>query len=216
MDWGNMEFFEYLVYVIPNESHTYDYFLDNFEVLTQPIPRVMWSGKPKGEPFRRIFLFDYGTPFGMTRSIAGEGWYAMGWFGVVIWSSLWGAAMGTIYRRFTNSKQTTMQTACYMIFIPSLIVSYRDGLLSTTLHAAGAYLSPIGLWYMMARGFGVPKAAELREKARKLAEKAGLVGAADPESNLAMAEARRIALLPPAVRRRRAALASLAAPSEEA
>lgn len=205
MDWANMEFFEYLVYVVPEKSGTYDYFLDNFQIFTDPVPRSFWDGKPKGEPFRSIFLFDYGDPVGMTRSIPGEGWYALGWIGVIIWSSLWGAAMGSLYRRFAQSKQTTMQTACYMAFIPSLIIGYRDGALQSVVHSAGVYLAPIGIWYILARGTAVPKADALRKAMlRKLRRQQAQEGEvpAKPEKPEAW--------VPPAVRRRRAHLAALA------
>ncbi len=214
MDWANMEFFEYLVYVIPERSGTYDYFLDNFQIFTDPVPRAFWEGKPKGEPFRSIFLFDYGDPVGMTRSIPGEGWYAFGWIGVIIWSSLWGAAMGDLYRRFALSKQTTMQTACYMAFVPSLIVGYRDGMLQSVVHSAGVYLAPIGVWYLLARGAAVPKADALRKAALRKLRRAlaanpaptSAIEGASPPAAPAIAEPH----IPPAVRRRRAFLQSLA------
>ena len=207
MDWANMEFFEYLVYVVPEKSGTYDYFLDNFQIFTDPIPRVLWEGKPKGEPFRSIFLFDFGDPVGMTRSIPGEGWFALGWLGVIIWSSLWGASMGLLYRRFVESRQTTMQTACYMAFVPGLIIAYRDGALATVVHNAGVYLAPIGIWYLLARGAGVPKADELRKAMLRKLRRQNMQNQQAQEGE---APAKPETWLPPAVRRRRAHLQALA------
>jgi oligosaccharide repeat unit polymerase len=205
MDFANMEYFEYLVYVIPQRSGTYDYFLDNVQVLTEPIPRVLWSGKPVGEPFRRIWLFDYGFPIGMTRSLPGEGWYALGWLGVLIWCGLWGHVLGRIYSRFVAGRQSTFSTAAYMIFLPTLVVGLRDGLLLTLVRQTGVYLTPVVLWYWLARYMGVPMAGRLDAKIRNaartmLARRAPANGAPlrieDPD----------LAKLPPAVRRRRLAL----------
>jgi len=208
MDFGNMEYFEYLVYVVPQKSGTYDYFLDNLQVFTEPVPRILWTGKPIGEPFRRIQLFDYGFPIGMTRSLPGEGWYALGWAGVLIWCGLWGYALGRIYNRFAKGSQTTLATAAYLVFLPILIVALRDGLLLTIVREAGAYLMPIFVWYLIARYNRIPSARTIagllaRKRAR---EQAG--GEAGPLAPGAAPRPGR-AVLPPAVQRRRAALARI-------
>lgn len=223
MDFGNMEFFEYLVYVVPQRSQAYDFFLDNFEVLTAPIPRVLWSGKPIGEPFRRINLFDFGFPIGMTRSLPGEGWYALGWLGVVIWCGLWGGILGRVYRKFAEGRQTTLQTAAYCVFMPSLIAFFRDGELITFVKQLGMFMMPILVWYLVARWFKVQTAAELRaiwrsrmqRDPRRLAS--GAVG--QPDAPVPVMVSRRTKstasvaqMLPPAVRRRREALGQLPGP----
>jgi hypothetical protein len=177
MDFANMEFFEYIVYVVPQRSGTYDFFLDNFQVFTEPVPRVLWTGKPVGEPFRRIWLWDFGKPIGMTRSIPGEGWYALGWLGVVLWSMLWGWGMGKLYQRFVESRQTTLHVASYIIITGFSIVIYRDGQLLTFVRSLGVYLAPVYLWFMLARYMGLPRAAELRRRAVLAARRA--MGAAD-------------------------------------
>lgn len=209
MDWANMEYFEYLVYVIPHKSGTYDYFLDNFQLFTDPVPRIYWTQKPRGEPFRKIFLFNYGNPVGMTRSLPGEGWYALGWFGVVIWSSLWGYITGSVYRRFANSAQTTMQTCSYVMFWAILVLFYRDGMLLTMIHNLGVYLAPVAIWYIFARLFAVPKAAQLRREAKLAARRAEQLSAdadLDPADLAKRKEQSYFAALPAAVRRRRLAM----------
>ncbi|MBC2664452.1 oligosaccharide repeat unit polymerase [Novosphingobium flavum] len=210
MDFGNMEYFEYLVYVVPQRSGTYDYFLDNLQVFTEPVPRILWTGKPIGEPFRQIELFQYGFPIGMTRSLPGEGWYALGWLGVLIWCGLWGYGLGWIYNRFAKGSQTTLATAAYMVFLPILIVALRDGILLTIVREAGAYLMPIFIWHLLARYFGIPSAARITAMlARQRGGQASPVTGAEP----ALAAIR--ADLPPAVRRRRAALAGTSTATPE-
>lgn len=203
MDFGNKEFFEYLVYAIPQRTGTYGYFLNNFQVFTEPVPRKLWPGKPVGEPFRRFYLFEYGNPIGMTRSLPGEGWYSLGWLGVIMWCGLWGHLLGLIYRRFVNSEQTTFQTAFYMVFMPTLVVAFRDGGLITLVKQTGIYFTPIVVWWLLARYMGVPRAKDLAALIAGRASAGGAVAA--PRAAVAAA------LLPPAVQRRRAMLAGDAA-----
>ena len=204
MDFANLEYFEYLVYTIPQRTHTYGYFLDALQVFTEPVPRVLWKNKPVGAPFNRIFLLDYGRAIGMTRSLPGEGWYSLGWLGVVIWCGLWGYTLGWIYRRFVEGPQSTFKTAAYMIFIPILIVAFRDGQLVTVFRQGLFYLAPVVLWFYFAKYLGVPSAALVRAAAaRRLRRSAG----SEPEAAPPLAaQDRASATLPPAVQRRRAAL----------
>ncbi len=216
MDFANLEYFEYLVYAIPQRTQTYSYFLDSLQVFTEPVPRVLWAGKPVGAPFNKIFLFNYGRPIGMTRSLPGEGWFAWGWFGVFIWCSLWGYVLGLIYRKFVEGTQSAFKTAAYMIFVPILIVGYRDGTLVTIFRQGLFYLAPVGLWYLISRYFGVPSAAAMRAAAvrrlrRSAAGDAGGETSPAPSSSPAPPSERpdaALAVLPAAVQRRRAALAS--------
>lgn len=167
MDFGNLEFFEYIVYVIPQRSQTYGYFNDVLQVFTEPVPRVLWKDKPFGAPFQRFSMFDYGFPVGYTRSLPGNGWYAMGWLGVIITCGLWGYVLGLIYRRFVEGTQSTYQVAAYMVFLPILIVAYRDGMIVTVFRQGIFFMAPILLWIWIARFFNAPLAADIH-KARAL------------------------------------------------
>lgn len=203
MDLANLEFFEYIVYVVPQRSQTYGYFNDVLQVFTEPIPRVLWKNKPFGAPFERISLFDYGNPNGMTRSLPGNGWYAFGWLGVVIWCGLCGYLLGLIYRRFVESDQSTFKIAAYLMFLPILIVAYRDGQIVTVFRQGIFFFTPIVLWMLVARYFRVPLARDLRRLAAWRRSSAD-PGAPGPAQAVTAADLR----LPPAVRRRRQLLAA--------
>jgi oligosaccharide repeat unit polymerase len=208
MDIANMEFFEYIVWVVPQRSGTYDYFLNNLQVLTEPIPRVLWPGKPIGSPIPTVRLWDYGSPIGMTSSLPGMGWYSLGWIGVIIWCGLWGYILGAVYRRYWNGDQSTIKTAAYMVLIASLIVSVRDGGLLTIVKQTGAYIAPVFVWFLLAKYMRVPSLGQLRAQAfakmRKARERA-VEGADEPQASAPAPEAA-VANLPAAVRRRRLAL----------
>ena len=208
MDFGNLEYFEFLVYAIPQRTQTYSYFLDSLQVFTEPVPRVLWADKPVGAPFNKIFLFNYGRPVGMTRSLPGEGWYALGWIGVIVWCSLWGYVLGLIYRKFVEGSQSVIKTAAYMIFVPILIIGYRDGTLVTIFRQGLFYLAPVGLWYLIGRYYGVPSAAAMRSAAvRRLRHQAAGDARGEP-SPARLAPDPALSALPAAVQRRRAALAN--------
>ena len=201
MDFANLEYFEYLVYTIPQRTHTYGYFLDSLQVFTEPVPRVLWKNKPVGAPFNRIYLLDFGQAIGMTRSLPGEGWYSFGWLGVVIWCGLWGYVLGLVYRRFVNGPQTTFKTAAYMIFVPILIVAFRDGQLITIFRQGFFYLAPVAFWFYLAHFLGVPSAVVMRAAAAR--RRAGSDSDAAPQPAM---QDRASTALPPAVQRRRALL----------
>jgi len=213
MDYANMEFMEYLVHTIPERSGTYDYFADNLQVFTEPVPRVLWPQKPVGPPIKTINLMDYGFPIGITRSVPGEGWYTLGWVGVFIWCSLYGFVTGTIYRKFVQSQQSAFQTAAFMVFMPSLIVAFRDGMLLTLVRSTGIYMLPILIWYAISRHLGVPSLTAIRSamaeqiRLRRLrAEPQASGTTTSPQPAMSSQEAATWARLPAAVRRRRLAL----------
>lgn len=206
MDLANMEFFEYIVWVVPQRSGTYDYFLNNLQLFTEPIPRVLWPGKPVGPPFPRVQLWDFGYPIGMTASLPGMGWFYLGWLGVIVWCGLWGHATGTLYRRYFQSDQSTMKTAAYMVFVASLVLAYRDGSLISMVKQSGAYLAPIAIWYALARYLQVPSLSQLRAAGRRIVAAQGPLPANGTGTPLE--SPRGGSALPPAVRRRREALAA--------
>lgn len=229
MDFANMEFFEYLVYAVPQRTGTYEYFLDNLQIATEPIPRALWSAKPIGPPIKLFYLFDYGYPIGMTRSLPGEGWTQLGWLGVIIWCGLWGGVLGGIYRRFVLSNQDSFKVMAYFMLMPMLIVVLRDGLLITVFREGIFFFAPILLWKWVSGYLGIPLASEMRVlealRRHKAARLAGAGGApppaveVQPEAPAPFYRRRRqreedvLEHLPPAVARRRRKLAGLPKPS---
>ena len=166
MDLGSLEYVEFLVDKVPRDTRTYEYFVDNLQVATEPIPRVLWPGKPIGQPVRLFYLFDYGYPIGMTRSLPGEGWTQLGLIGVVLWCGLWGGICGAVYNRFARGSQTPLQIAFYAAFLSTLIVFYRDGLFITLLRQGLFFVVPPLLWWLAARATGVADTADLRLRAK--------------------------------------------------
>lgn len=208
MDFANLEFFEYVVYVVPQRSQTYGYFNDVLQVFTEPVPRVLWKDKPFGAPFERFSMFDYGFPVGYTRSLPGNGWYALGWLGVIITCGVWGYLLGLIYRKFVEGPQSTYHVAAYMVFLPILIVAYRDGMMVTVFRQGIFFAAPILLWIWLARSFNAPLAADMRAQlARRQRQTIQSSHTPAPQSaSRTDSPLEPYRHLPPAVRRRRLAL----------
>ena len=166
MDWANLEFFEYVAETVPRKTGTYGYFVDNLQVLTEPIPRKLWPGKPIGPPIRMFNLFDYGKPIGMTYSLPGYGWAQLGYLGVIAWCGLWGWALGRIYAAFARSRQGNFEVAAYFAFLPIFIIAFRDGVVITVLKTGVFYLTPVLVWMLAARALGIPFHAPLGRASR--------------------------------------------------
>lgn len=201
MDFANMEYLEYVIYVVPQRSHSYSYFAETLQLFTEPVPRVLWPGKPIGPPIKFFSMFDYGFPIGATWSLPGVGWMGLGWPGVVFLCGLWGYGLGWIYRRFVESDQSTFKVAAYMCFMPIMVVAFRDGLIVTIFREAIFYLAPVVLWMAIARAFNVPMAADVRAAMARLSRRTGKAALLQPDPLFES--------LPPAVRRRRMALAGI-------
>jgi len=147
MDFANMEMLEFLVQTVPDRTGSYEYFVDQLQIFTEPIPRSLWKDKPVGQPIRFFSLYDYGYPIGITRSLPGEGWMQLGLVGVILWCGLWGWALGTIHDRYVKSRQSPFQTYAYFALLALMVVCYRVGLLLSVLRFGLFAFAPALLWY---------------------------------------------------------------------
>ena len=180
MDAGNLEYFEYLVYAIPQRSGTYGYFLNNLQILTEPIPRALWPDKPIGAPIQMYKLFDYGYPIGMTNSLPGEGWAQLGYLGVALWCGLFGHLWGMAFNGYVKGQQTNFQTITYMFALPISILFFRDGTILTFLKAGFFLFLPLLVVRAVAGLLAIPSAeslagAALRQRQRQLAMQTGKI-----------------------------------------
>ena len=178
MDAGNLEYFEYLVYAIPQRSGTYGYFLNNLQILTEPIPRALWPDKPIGAPIQMYKLFDYGYPIGMTNSLPGEGWAQFGYVGVAMWCGLFGYLWGVAFNSYVKGQQTNFQTITYMFALPISILFFRDGTILTFAKAGFYLFLPLLILRGMVGLLSIPSAealagAALRKRKRQHAIQTG-------------------------------------------
>lgn len=156
IDFANMEFFEFIVHVVPQRSGTYDYFLSNLQILTEPIPRIWWSEKPLGAPVKLFNFYDYGGYIGMTNSVPGMGWIELGYFGVVIQSIIFALVYAGSYRAIMQRAPTGMGLMAYALFVAATVVTFRDGGLLTIVRQVPFYLGPVFLLWLLSRAFYGP------------------------------------------------------------
>ena len=135
----------------------------------------------------------------MTPGLPGEGWLGAGWIGVVGWCFLWGAVLARLYRRFARGFDSNLKLLAYLVFLPILIVAYRDGSPITVLRQGIFLAFPFLLWYLFNRLTGKLTIAEIRRT----------VALASMKGHGSAPKAERY--LPPAVARRRAMLLDQAA-----
>lgn len=145
MDFASAEYVEYQVWLVPERSRTYGYFVDLLQVFTEPVPRVLWPQKPLGPPIQLIDYFKYAEPIGFTRSLPGYGWTQGGWLGVALWAALAGWLFGAVYQAFARRADRALIVLAYMIFIAGTLLFFRDGTLLTVLRFTPFYLGPVVL-----------------------------------------------------------------------
>jgi hypothetical protein len=151
-DFANFEFLTYILWAVPDMSKTYTYFTQYLQIFTEPIPRILWSGKPVGAPISLINLNDYGNFIGLTVSLPGDGWLSLGWLGMIITMGGVGAYLGWLHKRFWVNIYNPGKVLMYCVFLPLTVQWYRDGGISIAKFALFTLL-PILMWMGLTRLF---------------------------------------------------------------
>ena len=151
MDFANLEYLEYTIYAVPQRTGTYDYFAANLQIFTEPIPRVLWKGKPVGSPVQFFSLWDYGSPVGMTLSVPGNGWMALGYPGVFVQALLFALIFGFAYRTLVAVRGDARSLLIYALFAASATIVLRDGALISLLRISPFYFGPMIVVLLMER-----------------------------------------------------------------
>lgn len=159
MDFASLEYFEYLVYAVPQRTGTYDYFAHVLQIFTEPVPRAIWEDKPVGSPVQHFSLWDYGRPIGMTASMPGIGWMSLGYPGIVIQASIFAFIFGGIYRLLLLRRGGPLARLAYALAIAMTVLGFRDGTLLTLLRTLPFYFGPLLLallFVRISRPAGIP------------------------------------------------------------
>lgn len=149
-DFANLDFLTYVMDVVPEKSGTYTYFTQYLQLFTEPIPRILWSGKPFGPPIQLVNLNDYGNWIGWTVSLVGDGWMSGGWLGVIITMLVVGYINARAHRWFWRGEVTHFKLLCYCSFVPLTLQWYRDGGITIFKFVLMA-VAPVILWRVLIR-----------------------------------------------------------------
>jgi hypothetical protein len=144
-DFANFDYLCYVVGVVPKRTEAYTYGLQYLQLFTEPIPRILWTGKPTGAPVQTINLGAYGNFIGLTVSLPGDGWMSGGWVGLVITLSLAGGILGKCHRWFWHQCDQPMAALFYVSGLAMLPQWYRDGGISVFKFLLWTWL-PLLLW----------------------------------------------------------------------
>jgi len=147
-DFANFDFLAYIIDAVPDKSDTYSYFTQYLQLFTEPIPRILWPGKPYGAPIVLVNLNDYGSFTGWTESLIGDGWVSFGWLGVFITMSFVGYVTARIHRWFWRGAATNFKVLTYCVFVPLTMQWYRDGGISIAKFVFSTIV-PILLWKLV-------------------------------------------------------------------
>ncbi len=144
-DFANFDFLTYVVDAVPEKTGTYTYFSDFLQLFTEPIPRILWPGKPFGAPIQLIDLNSYGNFDGWTLSLVGMGWISFGWLGVAILLALVGYLTARLHRWFWSGEATNFKILAYCVFVPLTLQWFRDGDISIAKFVF-TMIGPLLLW----------------------------------------------------------------------
>jgi hypothetical protein len=144
-DFANFDYLAYVVSVIPERTQEYTYGLEYLQLFTEPIPRILWKGKPVGAPVRTINIGAYGNFTGLTVSLCGIGWMDGGWIGLFITMWIVGGALGAAHRWFWNHTENRLGAMFYLTALAMVPQWYRDGGISIFKFLLFT-LFPIVLW----------------------------------------------------------------------
>lgn len=126
-DYSNFDYLSYVVSVVPEKTGTFTYGLQYLQLFTEPIPRVLWKGKPVGAPIKTINIGAYGNFVGLTPSLCGDGWMSGGWLGLILTLILAGALAGWAHRWFFEHQGSKIRALMYLAGLALLPQWYRDG-----------------------------------------------------------------------------------------
>jgi hypothetical protein len=147
-DYGNFDYLAYVVSVVPERTETYTYGTQYLQLLTEPIPRILWKGKPVGAPVKTVNIGAYGNFIGLTVSLCGDGWMNGGWVGLAITLSLVGGLLGRAHRWFWSNPNEPVASMMYLVGLAMVPQWYRDGGISIFKFLLFSLL-PIFVWLGM-------------------------------------------------------------------
>ena len=111
-------------------------------VITLPIPRQFWPGKPE----IAFFMDDISTAsrpvasLGIIVTYLGESYANFGFLGIIIVPYLLSYALGRIYFAVRDRPLNSVWTFIYLMILTSLFLVYRDGITSLVLFTVVSFM----------------------------------------------------------------------------
>jgi hypothetical protein len=157
-DFANFDYLTFILSVVPSRTGTYTYAAQYLQLFTEPIPRILWKGKPVGAPVRTFNINAYGNFTGLTFSLVGDGWCNGGWVGLILTLGAAGALLGLFHRWFWHNQADVVRAMLYLSALSMTPQWFRDGGISLAKFMLWTWL-PMLLWFAMtwvASGMRIP------------------------------------------------------------
>ncbi len=152
LDFANFDFLVYIIDKVPEETGKYSQGVQHLQLLTEPIPRKLWKGKPVGPPVPYFDLNDYGNFIGLTLSILGDGWITGGLPGALFNVLMAAVALAFLYRFFLTHQTSPFVVFPYLIFCAMLVQFFRDGsMVSLLKFILFTIVLPFSMWWFFAK-----------------------------------------------------------------
>ncbi len=126
-DFANFDYLTFVLAIVPERTETYTYGKQYLQLFTEPIPRILWKGKPVGAPVRTFDIQQFGNFTGLTFSLPGDGWINGGWAGLIITMGLAGGLVGRFHRWFWRHVNNPMVAVFYVTALAMAVQWFRDG-----------------------------------------------------------------------------------------
>ncbi len=149
-DFANFDYLAYVLAMVPDKTQSFTYFTQYLQLLTEPIPRALWSGKPLGSPVVLVNLVQFGNFIGLTTSLPGDGWMSFGWVGLVVTMGVVAFVLARLHSWFCRHQSDPYTVLIYCLFLPLTIQWFRDGGISIAKFALFT-VGPVILWRALAR-----------------------------------------------------------------
>jgi len=147
LDFANFEYLAYIISVVPRDSQTYTYGAQYLQIFTEPVPRVLWPGKPIGEPVKLVDLNEFGNFVGLTKSVVGDAWLNLGYLGVIVNLFFLGYFLKYLYFKIYINGSNIAKISWVML-IPFSLQLFRDGGIVTITKFLLFSFFPVFLWLL--------------------------------------------------------------------
>ena len=154
-DFANFDYLVAVVSTVPKRTDMYTYGCQYLQLFTEPIPRILWPGKPVGAPVSFFSLNQYLNFTGLTVSLVGDGWMNGGWVGVAVTMAIAGAILGLAHRSFWAKFNLPIPAMLYISFLGISPNWFRDGGISVFKFLMFIWLPvlilPVATWFLNGR-----------------------------------------------------------------
>jgi hypothetical protein len=147
-DFANFDYLTFVLSFMPKRTGDYTYGAQYLQLFTEPIPRILWKGKPVGAPVRTFNISQYGNFVGLTFSLVGDAWCSGGWVGLIITFTLVAGILGLLHRWFWRNQSNPMAALFYLSALSMTPQWFRDGGISIAKFMFWTWL-PLLVWLGM-------------------------------------------------------------------